>query len=444
VLIESISGVRGIWNDELNIDVIKKYARAYASISNSKVLVLGMDSRLSGKEIFSIISNIWVNEYGIDVIDVGILPTPLVELAVREYKASGGIIITASHNEPEYNGMKFLRYTGAVLYSDEMKELINLKNSRIEIKNINTGSIIDRHLETIDRYIKFVEGIIGKEDFSKISLLVDPNGGAASTCINKISNAFNLNIKGIGMETSKFWRKVEPKESNLKDVKKNFNNESFAACFDCDADRVEFVLPSGKVISGQIVLALLLKELLNNSDQKEIIVNDATSGLIKELVNSYEVKIREVEVGEANVVEAMEKGNILYGGEGSSGGGIISPSKCRDGILSMLIVCKLINRTKKTIEDLILELPEYITIVQSLKGIEFQSLRSKFEKYAEDNDCKIVKTGDHTGGMKLYFDEYHWAWIRASKTESNLIRLIIDGKDKEKIIEIENIIKNIL
>ena len=453
-MIESLSGIRGVYGSDLTVDVVRDYAHAYIQAlcgeGNRPVthLVVGRDTRASGDEIAEVFFKVWKNHYGIDVIDVGVLPTPLVENAVRAFEAHGGVIITASHNEPEYNGMKFLRPTGGTLYAHEAENLIFSAHQKERgEEGEDPGEYTEEHHASISSYIKLVEQILGPVAMDKnLKVYLDANGGSAAMCAEQIFTYFGIAFEKIGFEPGKFWRKVEPRVENLVGVKSFFGNDmsqnSFAACFDCDADRVEFVLPDGQVLAGNVVLGLLFESLLSektSEKNKKVVVNDATSGLVRDIAKSYGYEVEEVEVGESNVVYAMEIDHLLYGGEGSSGGGIVFPNRCRDGILSTLIVCKLMSQTGKSLSQLLHDMPHYTYIAEKLSGVSFGGLREKFRTYATQHSLKITTTGDDTGGMKIWFDEYTWVWIRGSKTEPDVVRMHFDGREEGKVLEVQRI-----
>lgn len=454
-MIESLSGIRGVYGSDLTLDVVRDYAHAYVQAlcgEGSRPvthLVIGRDSRVSGDDIAEVFVKVWKNYYGIDVIDVGVLPIPLVEQAVREFQAHGGVMITASHNEPEYNGMKFLRPTGGILYAHEAENIIFSAHYKERgEEGEDPGDYSEEHTKAIASYIKMVEGVLGSVVMDKnIKVYLDANGGSASMCAEQIFTYFGISFEKIGFEPGKFWRKVEPRPEYLTEVKSFFkkdeSSQSFAACFDCDADRVEFVLPDGQVLAGNIVLGLLFEALLSektSEKNKKVVVNDATSGVVRDIAESYGYEVEETEVGESNVVYAMEQDHLLYGGEGSSGGGIIFPNRCRDGILSTLIVCKLMTQRGKTLPELLKKMPSYTYVAEKLSGVNFQELREKFSMYSKNNRLKITTTGDDTGGMKLWFDESTWVWIRGSKTEPDVVRMHFDGKDEKKVQEIQKMV----
>lgn len=337
VLIESFSGIRGIYEQEFTLNIAKRYAQVFEKSlkkeNKNPKIIIGRDTRLSGK----IIEKAIINSLSCETIDVGMQTTPIIENAVRKFKAQGGIIITASHNEPEYNGLKLLDKTGAVLNAKFSGQLIKKAQFHSIKKAEGNKRIFYKKEEAVENYINLIKKIIGKDKLNfKDKIIIDPNGGAGIAS-KQIFESFGINCIYINTKEAEFKRKIEPNQESLNYlapiIKKN--NAAFAVGFDCDADRAEIILKDGNLVSGNHLLALLTKNILSKSKnvKEPIVVNDATSYLVKEICDEYGVKFIEVEVGETNVVETMLKNKSRIGGEGSNGGIILAPATCRDGIL---------------------------------------------------------------------------------------------------------------
>jgi len=217
MLIESLSGIRGIFGDSLTEEVAEKYAYCYLSFLKKKystpVIVIGTDTRLSNEILKSAVTEV----LNVEIIDAGIASTPAVEFGVRHFKTHGGIIITASHNEPYWNGFKFLAEDGSILKEKDMEGIINeyqkikdmpLKKLPIRIKN---KKIVDKHKELIEAYSDFVFDYI-KEDIPKIKnsgikVVIDPNGGTGIIAKEILERA-GVKVVGVNMQYSIFNRKV--------------------------------------------------------------------------------------------------------------------------------------------------------------------------------------------------------------------------------------------
>src|SRR3989344_2968025 len=186
-LVASFSGVRGIYGKDLTDAIAVRFAYGYNTFlkkktkKNNPTIVVGMDTRPSGIKLSDNIISI----LDCNFIDVGIAPTPAIEFAVRHFDADGGIIITASHNEPYWNGFKFLGNDGAVLNEKEMATVINNSKSIKDFHKIQERKIFEKNTEAIKKYAEFILGIIGRENIegikaSKQKIVLDPNGGTGA------------------------------------------------------------------------------------------------------------------------------------------------------------------------------------------------------------------------------------------------------------------------
>lgn len=444
-LVESFSGIRGIYGRDLTESVAVRYAHSYISFLRNKAkknnvsIVIGMDTRPSGARLMDLIMGIADANF----IDAGILPTPAIEFAVRHFNADGGIIITASHNEPLWNGFKFLSPDGSILNEKDMNLVIQGSKSLKDFHKIQDRKISEKNSEILREYANFLFEIIGKGNIetiknSKQKIVIDPNGGTGAAA-KKILERAGVDVIGTNMAYGEFSRKVEPSEDSLVYLKPMIdkNNADFAAGFDCDADRVEILMQNGQFLSGNYMLALAVEEVLSNSRNPRgqvVVVNDVTSNVVRETAEKFGAKIKEVEVGETNVVEEMKKSKSMVGGEGSSGGAIIAPSKCRDGILTLLAVLSFAARKGHKLHKIAEEFPKYYNLRNK---VEFEPKKhDKIKDYLDDyyskKGFKIKKTGGIKGGLKAIPGKKSFVWFRASKTESNVFRIIADSDKKEE------------
>lgn len=453
VLIESFSGIRGIYEKEFTLDVARKYAQVFEIFlkkeNKNPKIVIGRDTRLSGE----IIEKAIANSLSCEIINVGVQTTPIIENAVRDFKAEGGIIITASHNEPEYNGLKLLDKTGAIISSQFSEQLIkNVKSHSIKNSDINK-KIFYKNKETIKNYINLIKKIIGKDKLKfKDKIIIDPNGGSAILS-KQIFEFFRVKCIHINTKKAEFKRKIEPNQESLNYLSPiiNKNKAVFGVGFDCDADRAEILLKNGILVSGNHILALLVQDILSkskNAKEESIVVNDATSYLVKEICNGYRANFIEVEAGETNVVEEMLKNKSKIGGEGSNGGVILAPTTCRDGILTTLYLLKILEEKNETLENLITNLPKYYYKKEKISlSQDFSLIRDKIKSYYSKTGFAIQLTGDESGGLKAIKNN-SWIWFRQSKTESNQLRIIADSKsekDADNLLEeAKNLIETLL
>ena len=444
-LVESFSGIRGIYGKDLTESIAIKYAYAYTTFLRKKTkksnvtIVIGTDTRPSGLRMRDAV--VWIVDS--NFIDVGILPTPAIEFAVRHFNADGGIIITASHNEPYWNGFKFLNSDGSILTEKDMNSLINSFKSLKNFHKIQDRKILEKNSEALNKYAEFIFEIIGRQNIenikkSKQRIVIDPNGGAGIVAKNILEQA-GLNVIGVNMNYGQFSRLVEPTEDSLFYLKNVIDegNANFAAGFDCDADRVEILLDNGMLLSGNYMLAVIADDLLlssKNPQNQTIVVNDATSSIVRHIVRKHGAKIKEVEVGEANVVKEMLKSKSIVGGEGSSGGVIIQPSKCRDGILTLLKVLSIIANRRQKLDELIEEMPKYYYLKKKVEfnSSKHNSVKKFIRNYYSKKGFKMQETGGIKGGLKILTGKNSFVWFRASKTESNIFRVICDSDNRNE------------
>src|SRR3989344_6803313 len=444
-LVESFSGIRGIYGKDLNESIAVRYAYSYLSFLRNKtkkktpIIVIGMDTRHSGPKLKEAIIGILDCSF----IDVGIATTPAVEFAVRHFDADGGIIITASHNEPHWNGFKFLAEDGAVLSEKDMSSVIRNSKYFKDFHKIQERRILEKNSEAAKKYTEFILDIIGNDNLKKIrnskqKIVLDPNGGSGAIA-NKILESIGVEVIGVNMPYGEFKRQVEPTGDAMSYLKNiiDENHADFAAGFDCDADRVEILMKGGQLLSGNNILALIVYELLSknkNPKSQTVVVNAATSNVVRDVAEKFGAKIKEVEVGETNVVEEMKKSKSAVGGECSSGGAIIWPTRCRDGILTLMAVHSVIAKEEKQLQDMIDIMPRYFNIK---KKVEFEvkkhdAIKKHVKDYYSKKGFEIRETGGIKGGLKIVVNRNYFVWFRASKTESNVFRIISDSGKKEE------------
>lgn len=460
-LIESVSGIRGVYGQSIDEQLVQKYALAYFKLFKKRdCLVIGGDSRLSTQVLKKAFIKVF-SQCGVEkIIDIGTVPVQVCEYAVIKFKAQGGVYITASHNEPEYNGWKFLKEDGALLTINQSKRLIGLaKKERIEERAnrqliaLNV-KIVKQNKLAVNDYIDFILQRLDRQSINQIKkakfkILADPNGGSAIAVLSRLFNKLGVEAQIINNKLGRFNRLIEPNQKSLAYLALKLKSKQFAfACgFDCDADRVELVLPpdsgfaksmGSAVISGNYVLALACEAVLAGTKGQTVVINDATSYLIRDIIKKYQAKIREAEVGEMSIVEKMEKYKSLISGEGSNGGVIMPPIKCRDGIMTVVLILKMMAQSGKTLSEILDSYPRYFSQRIKLACLPAQSIKIKnrLESHYKVKGYGIKKTGGKDGGLKIYFDHNSFLWLRQSKTEANVLRLIADGDDRLKVKKI--------
>ncbi len=452
-LVETLSGIRGIYGASLTKEIAKNYARTYGIFlinknRGPKRVVVGGDTRKSTKTLMDIFCKEWL-AVGLEVIDVGVATTPMIELAVREYRAQGGVIITASHNEPEFNGWKLLQKSGAILGVREIEQIIKgARQPGAEKKqSVAKGKLINKEKDLPERYIKFILRIIGSKSVKKIrqgkfKILVDANGGTGGIIADKLCKRLGVKMVGVNMRLGQFKRLVVPNKETLAYLTPTINKEraDFGVGLDCDADRAEMIIGSenqaarerGNMVNGHEALALAIDAL---KPKGTVVINLPTSHLVYQVAKKYGARIKEVDVGETNVVAEMEKQKSLVGGEGSNGGVIVAPGKCRDGLLNAVLILKLMAENKQTLPEIISRYPLFFEerkIVRAAKDRE-KFLKNRIGEYYKKRGRKIRSAPGVDSGIKILFNQNNWLFFRGSKTEPGVFRIIANGDDRRLV-----------
>lgn len=460
-LVESFSGVRGIWGKGLNKKLAQKYAVSYSRLLSEKLgrklrLIIGYDTRPSSKEIARIFRDGFSLD-AIEIIDVGMLAKAAVELGVRTYELDGGVMITASHSPKEFNGWELLDQTGAIISPDFLERIKDYqadyrdafpRRGRHPDSPDGPPKVENKQQDLKNRYIDFAKEIIGKKGLDAIQkkqfkIVLDPNGGSAVSLIKQFCQSLGVEGYYLNMKAGKFARKIEPDFESLnylKDVIKK-QDADFGIGFDCDADRAEIVLPDGSIVNGQYILAILVDEILaglENPQGRVVVTNDCTSNLVRKIAEKYGAEVEEVEISEINVVNKMLERNSPVGGEGSASGAIFPPSRCRDGFLSLAIILRYLTRKKKTLAGALKEFPGFYSFRDKLKCPQEKQVevRQNIKEYLLEHNFKIQERGGETGTVKALVEPNSFIFFRASKTEPGVFRVISDAPDKDKAKEL--------
>ena len=443
---ESFSGIRGVYGQGITEELLQKYIFAYFQIfpnAKDKFLVAG-DTRPSTNVLktaaIDCLKQVGVNE----IIDMGIIPIQAAELAVLKFGRSGGFYISASHNEPNYNGWKMLKEDGAIIYANDADKIIGAVHNRREPSSLfarnSVPFIPHQEKQAADIYCDYVLEKLGEEAVAKIQqanlkILFDPNGGSSIEILKKLSKALNLRADFVNDSSGVFKRAIEPKAESLAYLQKYFEKENyeFAAGFDADADRVEFVTQSG-LVNGNYVLALACDSVLQGTENQVVVTNDVTSYLIRDVIKKHNASIKEVEVGETNVVQEMERQKSIIGGEGSNGGVIIPPIKCRDGIMTTCLFLKMIAQNHQCLSDILQSYPKYFSSHNKAACLpeKARQIKNQLEDYYKNKGYIIKKTGDDTGGLKAECDQNSYIWFRLSKTEPGAFRIYAETDQSQQ------------
>ena len=414
---KTISGIRGIFGDDLNLKDILEFCNNFSSLVKSGKCAIGKDTRLSGSMIKDTASAALMKN-GIDVFSLGTVPTPVVFREARKYGA--GIVVSSSHNPIEWNGLKFI-IEGRGINESELPQIIQKQ----EIPKTKIGSEQD----VCSSYIEDAAKIIGNLE-NKPKVAVDLGGGAAKGFAPELLELIGCNVHVINENLDGCTRGPDPTADSLSDLVSASSGKEIGFAFDLDGDRL-VVVRNGKKQTPDVTLGLGVAKSLELGYKKFVLSID-TSVSVEKYIKENGGTVQRTKVGEANVIEQMIKDDAQAGGEGSSGGFILPEfNYCREGILTSGLISSMLGTVKF---DEVLNFMESFYQIRDKTAIDAQfhdkvieNVRSTFS-----NDYSEVITLD---GVKGIIDENSWVLIRKSNTE-DIIRVSAESNDEAKAKQI--------
>jgi phosphomannomutase len=443
-LLISVSGVRGVIGESLTAQVVVDYAEAFGTYLKAGKVAVGGDSRRTGPMVKSAaVAGLMAT--GHDVVDIGIVPTPTVEMAVRDGGFVGGIAVTASHNPDEYNALKLIGPGGMFLsqpQADKVNDFFKRKQvKRATWKKVGQISLddqwIDHHIDSILKLDIISPDIIANSHFK---VVVDCVGGTASFMACKFFSSLGAHCELIHSEIGeRFPHPPEPVPQNLGDlcnaVKRSKADIGFA--FDPDSDRLAIVDESGQPLGEEYTLALGCRYILQ-CKKGPIAVNISSSLINDFIAREAGTKIYRTRVGERNVTEKLMRISGIAGGEGN--GGLIYPGLHwgRDGFLAAAVILQYLASSTKPISQIAGELPHYTMLKTKVNGTR-QEIEKKVKAIEKIFPHSKVSQLD---GIKISGDNW-WVQIRASNTEP-IARLMAEAEDPIQAKRLITVVKSVL
>nr|WP_297897886.1 phosphoglucosamine mutase [uncultured Methanobrevibacter sp.] len=439
-------GVRRTVNDVLTPEFASRLAASYGSLIKGKVAI-GGDTRTTTPMIkHAIIAGLMSS--GCDVIDLGILPTPAVQYAVRNYY-DGGIIVTASHNPPKYNGIKFVDKYGIGLGdADELAiEKMYFDGEPVRASWESIGNLF-KNDKIIEEYIEEVLKRVDVEKIKKAKLKVILDCGSGAGCFTApiILRKLGCELITLNSQADGFFpgRDPEPIEANLKDLISAVKNlgADLGIAHDGDADRTICIDEKGNFVLGDKSFSLVEKRMLKEKNEEGlhkkanniIVTTVATSTAIYDIADENNGEVIATAVGDLLVARKLMEENGLFGGE--ENGGLIFPDFVygRDAALSAAKILEIIATENKKLSELVEELPVYYS-----EKMKCQCDDDKKQKIMNNIAEEVSKLGydlDTTDGVKI-FKKDGWVIIRPSGTEP-IFRCFSESNSQKNATEMAN------
>jgi len=428
-LMISISGVRGVIGPALNAEVACRLAAAFGTWAPPGPIVVGRDSRISGPMIrHAVIAGLMST--GHDVIDIGIATTPTTEILVTTHAASGGVIITASHNPEPWNALKLLAGSGLFLSAREGDEVMAIHRQGTSVhrrwdelgSSTEDSAAAEVHIRSI-----LAQPWLDRERIAARGLhaVVDCTNGAGGVVAPELLRRLGVRVTELYCEpTGRFGRRPEPTPAHLGDLCAQVREQGADVGFatDPDADRLGLVTEQGTPLSEEYTLALAADFLLGRHSGP-VVVNLSTTRAMDDVCRKHGVPLHRTPVGEANVVGRMLEVDAVIGGEGN--GGVILPAlhAGRDALVGMALILQSMAEGETALSRLHAGLPQYSMVKRSqplarpVSDAELAELvRSEFSGPIDTSD-----------GVKVTLPE-GWIHLRRSNTEP-IVRAIAESED---------------
>ncbi|MFQ6066934.1 MAG: phosphoglucosamine mutase [bacterium] len=429
-LMISVSGVRGVVGETLTPEIATKFSAAFGEFLGRGPVLVGSDTRTSS-EMFRLSVFSGLISTGSEVIDVGICPTPTLQLMVEKLHAGGGIAISGSHNPAEWNALKFVRSDGLFLYPEEGEKVLEIYNQdkirRARWDHLGRiykeSSAIENHL---DRVLKVVNG--KKIKSKKLKVVIDAGNGAGALISPELCRRLGCEVVEVNCEPNGiFSRPPEPIRPHLRELSKIVKSRKADIGFahDADADRLTIVTDKGEILPEDYTLLLVAKFSLRKKTGL-VVTNLSTTQALDDVAAEFNSPVKRTKIGDIHVSRCMKEEKATIGGEGN--GGVIIPEVhyARDGIAAIALLLEYLADTDESVSELAKKLPRYYMVKgkRAFTGKDFSRIKNKLEEEFKPESL------DFLDGVKITLED-GWIHIRPSGTEP-VIRIITEAKTKER------------
>jgi phosphomannomutase len=444
-LMISVSGMRGHVGTDLTPELVARHAAALGAWARTSTagqvagaardaarpaVVLGRDARTSGP-MFAHAAAAGLMSVGVDVIDLGVVPTPTVQMAVEHHHAGAGLILTASHNPIEWNALKFVGPDGIFLDAEAGARVRSLAESGPPRMGWDGIGAVRQDPEAIPRHLDAILALsmidVTAIRARRFHVALDCVRGAGASAILPLLERLGCRVSGINLEPDgRFPRPPEPVPENLGELGDlvRQSRADIGLAVDPDVDRLALVDEGGEAIGEDYTLAFAVRAVLDRrsiaAKDATVVVNLSTSLVVEDAARAVGARVVRAPVGEANVARTIRDEGAVIGGEGN--GGVILPALHigRDAPLGVALILHLLATTGVTVSELVSASPRY-TIVKAKgpRGAELQPMYGRLRARFENAET------DERDGLRLSWPD-RWLHVRPSGTEP-IVRLIAEA-----------------
>jgi len=427
------NGVRGVFGEDLTLDFISKITLSIASFFKKGPILVGYDGRESSVAISKIVTAT-LSSAGLDSAICGLVPTPCLQFATRQLGYNGGIMITASHNPPQYNGLKVIANDGIEISRDSELQVEKFYFTKKWMTAKKFG-LITKESNAINTYLSGIKKQVNvsKIRSQKLKIVLDLGNGAQAVTAPTL-------CKELGCETVLINEKIdsnfsgrgsEPTPQNLDKLSDMIikSKADLGIAFDGDGDRSIFCDESGKILTGDRSALLLSNYIIKKQPRSKIVTSVNSTSVIEKIAAESKSHVLRTRVGSVEVSRKMVEENAIIGFEENGGFMYGKHNQVRDGSMTMAILLDLLASSKNSLSQEMDALPPSFTT----KG-KIECSREDFKKIV-----KILKTEhykkDLTDGIKLSLDDSSWIMVRLSGTEP-IARIYAESSSQSKLDEI--------
>lgn len=425
--------IRGKVPSELNTDLAYKIGRAFAKYTNAKIIVVGFDIRKSSLELSDALIDGLTNA-GCNVINIGLCGTEMIYFSTSYFKADGGIMITASHNPPEYNGMKIVKKDSVPVGYDSGLNIIEemiIKNELGKISN-KKGSV--ENIDVMNNFINHLSKFYDPKKIKPFNVVVNAGNGCAGLSLDALEPKLPIKMIKVFNDPNPDFPNGVPNPMLIENRKQTIdvllkNNADLGVAWDGDYDRCFFFDEKGNFIEGYYIVGLLAKSILKKHPGEKIVHDPRLIWNTQDIVGRNNGIAVQSKSGHAFIKQKMREVNSIYGGEMSAHHYFRDNAYSDSGMIPFLLILQLLSEEDKTLSELVEEM-----IANYPCSGEINSTIAN--PAAKIDEIEKIYTGgkvDKTDGLSVEYDDWRFN-LRMSNTEP-IIRLNVESKGDVLLME---------
>ena len=424
------NGVRGVFSEDFTLEFVNDLVMSLAAYFKQGKILVGYDGRHSSPIVAKVVSSA-LNYSGLDCYMAGLVPTPCLEYATKKLGYDGGLMITASHNPPQYNGIKPVASDGVEISREDERKIEQIFDEKNWIK----ASTFGKSFEETNVISTYIDGIISLIDIDsikakKFKVCLDLGNGAQAVTAKKLCENLDCDVHAINEEINGDFpgRGSEPTPQNLDELSKLVvdTNSNFGIAFDGDGDRSIFCDETGKILTGDSSALLLCDYLLQQYPNSQVVTCLNSGNIIENIVEKTNSHVVRTKVGSVEVSRRMVNDDALVGYEENGGFMFGNHNHVRDGAMTLALMLDLLSKSQLDLSQNIKNLPPSFT---TKTKIECSLEKSKIVISELLKEFPDSNTSD---GIKIQVDKDNWVMIRPSGTEP-IIRIYGESNSQQNL-----------